>query len=95
MVAMSTTAGRTAEGAFPKAAIPAGKPKTPAPTIFFTRLNTSCEMVAVPPDIDGGDDDEVDSDDDNDDEALSSEAASAVAPSDEDHVLVKSLNDDE
>lgn len=35
-----------AEGASPKAATPAGRERTPAPTMFFTRLKTSFGIVA-------------------------------------------------
>jgi len=35
-------------GASPKAAIPAGRESTPAPTIHLTRLKTSFGIVAVP-----------------------------------------------
>jgi len=48
-MAMSAVAGRIALGALPKAAIPAGKLKTPEPTILFTKLNISLGMDAVPP----------------------------------------------
>lgn len=49
MAVMSVTAGMTADGALPNAAIPAGRERTPAPTIDFTRLNISLDIVAVPP----------------------------------------------
>mmetsp|Transcript_1559 Transcript_1559/g.2653 ORF Transcript_1559/g.2653 Transcript_1559/m.2653 type:complete len:103 (+) Transcript_1559:1313-1621(+) len=45
---IKATAGSTAEGAFPNAAIPAGRDSTPAPTIDLTRLKISLGMVAVP-----------------------------------------------
>jgi len=45
---MRTVAGMRAEGALPKAATPAGRDNTPAPTIFLTRLKTSFWMVALP-----------------------------------------------
>lgn len=48
MTAMSATAGRTAERADPNAAIPAGRERTPTPTMALTRLKTSVGMVAVP-----------------------------------------------
>lgn len=48
MVAMRMVAGRTADGALPKDAMPAGRESTPAPTIDFTRLNTWLDMVDVP-----------------------------------------------
>eukprot|EP00978_Attheya_sp_CCMP212_P040958 scaffold229254_cov51-Attheya_sp.AAC.2 len=48
MAPMSTDAGMSADGAFPMAAMPAGRLSTPAPTMLFTRLNTSLGMVAVP-----------------------------------------------
>jgi len=54
MTAIRATAGRTAERADPNAAIPAGRERTPTPTIAFTRLNTSVGMVAVPPLVGGG-----------------------------------------
>lgn len=56
MSAMNAMAGYIAEGALPYAAIPAGKLSTPAPTIFFTRLNISLGMDAVPPPPDDDDD---------------------------------------
>ena len=43
-------------------AIPAGNDKVPAPIIDFTRLKTSCGMVALATD----DDEEVDTEDDDD-----------------------------
>jgi hypothetical protein len=45
---ISATAGRTALGALPNAAMPAGIARTPAPTMDLTKLKISCEMVAVP-----------------------------------------------
>jgi len=48
MTVMRATAGTTADGALANAAMPAGSVNTPAPTIDLTKLNTSCEMVAVP-----------------------------------------------
>lgn len=39
MTPIRPMAGITAEGAFPNAAIPDGRLRTPAPTIFFTELN--------------------------------------------------------
>ena len=42
-------AGNNAVGWSPNAAIPAGKPNTPAPTIALTKLKISLGMVAVPP----------------------------------------------
>jgi len=51
MVAISSMAGSTADRALPNAAMPAGRDRTPTPTIAFTRLNTSLGMVAVPPPI--------------------------------------------
>mmetsp|Transcript_8563 Transcript_8563/g.18256 ORF Transcript_8563/g.18256 Transcript_8563/m.18256 type:complete len:83 (+) Transcript_8563:1255-1503(+) len=50
MEAMRAIAGNMADGALPKAEIPAGKLKTPAPTIDLTKLKISLGMVAVPPD---------------------------------------------
>lgn len=41
---MRTTAGRSDRLVDPKAATPAGRPKTPAPTMLFTRENT---MVGI------------------------------------------------
>ena len=41
-------AGKIADGAFPYTATPQGKLNTPAPTILFTKLNTSFGIVAVP-----------------------------------------------
>jgi hypothetical protein len=73
----SNSAGRSADGALPKAAIPAGNANTPAPTMALMRLKTSAGMVAVPSDGNSAlvttpndDDDEVVlGDDDDDDEA--------------------------
>ena len=47
-MAMRTTAGSVADGAFPNAATPAGKLSTPAPTIPLTKLKTSFGIVAPP-----------------------------------------------
>jgi len=52
MSAMRMDAGSTAEGALAKAAIPAGRESTPAPTMLLIRLKISLDMVAVPPDTD-------------------------------------------
>jgi hypothetical protein len=49
IAAMRAIAGRTAPGADPHAAIPAGKLSTPAPTIPLTRLKMSCVTDASPP----------------------------------------------
>jgi hypothetical protein len=46
---MRALAGTKALGALPKAAMPAGKPNTPAPTMALTKLKISLGMVAVPP----------------------------------------------
>lgn len=48
MSAMRMVAGMSAEGALPKADIPAGRERTPAPTMHLTRLKISSGMVAVP-----------------------------------------------
>ena len=49
MAAMRPTAGIAPDGALEKAAIPAGRDRTPAPTMDLTRLKISSGMVAVPP----------------------------------------------
>ena len=49
MLEMRYTAGITADGEFANAAIPDGRLSTPAPTMFFTRLNMRLCIVAVPP----------------------------------------------
>jgi hypothetical protein len=41
-------AGKTAVGALPNEAIPAGKPRTPAPTMLLITLKTSLGMDASP-----------------------------------------------
>ena len=51
---MRTAAGRAALGALPNATMPAGKPRTPAPTMPLTRLKMSSGTVAVPPLVDDG-----------------------------------------
>jgi hypothetical protein len=48
MPMISATAGNTALGALPNAAIPAGIARTPAPTMDLTKLKISCDTVAVP-----------------------------------------------
>jgi len=48
MMPIRRVAGRIALGAFPYAAMPAGKLKTPAPTMDLTKLNISTGMDAVP-----------------------------------------------
>ena len=48
---MRPAAGMMAEGAFPNAETPAGKLRTPAPTILLTRLNMRADMVPSPPDV--------------------------------------------
>ena len=61
MMAINTVAGSRAPGAFPKAAMPAGKLNTPAPMILLTKLKISLGMDAVPLPLsfDASDDDEV------------------------------------
>ena len=44
----NAAAGKRALGESPKAATPAGRERTPAPTIFLTKLKTSLEIEAVP-----------------------------------------------
>jgi len=51
MMAMRVTAGIIADGAFPKAAIPAGRPRIPAPTMLLTRLKVRFVMEALPPPV--------------------------------------------
>mmetsp|Transcript_17125 Transcript_17125/g.22281 ORF Transcript_17125/g.22281 Transcript_17125/m.22281 type:complete len:172 (-) Transcript_17125:21-536(-) len=46
---INATAGMAADGALPKAAMPLGSVKTPAPTMPLIKLNISAEMEAVPP----------------------------------------------
>lgn len=48
MIAMRARAGTSADGASPNAAIPAGRDKTPTPTMALTRLKISDATVAVP-----------------------------------------------
>jgi len=48
MAAMRKMAGTIAEGAFPKADIPAGRPRIPAPTMLLTRLKVRFVMDALP-----------------------------------------------
>lgn len=49
MTVMRNVAGIMAEGALPKAEIPAGRLNTPAPTILLTRLKVRPDMDALPP----------------------------------------------
>jgi hypothetical protein len=46
---MRKHAGISAEGAFPKAAIPAGRLSTPAPTMLLMRFTIDAVMEALPP----------------------------------------------
>jgi hypothetical protein len=50
-MAIRERAGTMAPGLLPKAAIPAGRLRTPTPTMALTRLKISLGMVAVPPDV--------------------------------------------
>ena len=49
MAATNPTAGIAALGASPNAAMPAGRDRTPTPTIPLTRLKISLGIEAVPP----------------------------------------------
>ena len=49
IIVINAIAGSNAPALLPNAAIPAGKLKTPAPIILFTKLNISFDIVAVPP----------------------------------------------
>mmetsp|Transcript_35577 Transcript_35577/g.86098 ORF Transcript_35577/g.86098 Transcript_35577/m.86098 type:complete len:268 (+) Transcript_35577:674-1477(+) len=56
IIEISATAGTTADGALANAAIPAGRLRTPAPTIPLTKLKQSC--VTVAPSVASSDDDD-------------------------------------
>jgi hypothetical protein len=45
MKRMRAEAGAREDGELEKAATPAGRERTPAPTMFFTRLKTSLEIL--------------------------------------------------
>ena len=49
ITAINPRAGSTADGEFPKAAIPAGKDNTPDPMIPLTKLKISLDIEADPP----------------------------------------------